>query len=295
MPRRPIWTGILFLAFLGLALFVLSYLLTLWMGRSPFGGPRIGVVHIQGVILDARPVLKHLNRYREDPSIQAILVRIESPGGAVAPSQEIYREIRRIREETPKKVVASMGSVAASGGYYIASAADKVVANPGTITGSIGVIMELADLSPLLEKVGVRSQVIKSGPFKDTGSVFRPMTPEDRKVLQELIDNVYQQFIEAVAEGRGMDVETVRRLADGRVYSGAQALELGLVDALGNFEDAVRLAAELAGIPGRPRLVEPRPRFSLWDLLTQKISLTGLESGFIHSGHWVRLSYLWSW
>lgn len=234
-------------------------------GPFAFGGDRVAVIEIEGLIVDPLPVVRELEEHRDDPSVRAVVVRIDSPGGVVGPSQEIYEAIRRVRAKD-KPVVASLGAVAASGGYYIAAAADRIVANPGTLTGSIGVIMHLAELEGLFKKIGVRYEVIKSGRYKDLGSFARRMTQDERRLLQDLLDDVYLQFVEAVAEGRGLDREAVLALADGRIFSGRQARGLQLVDALGGLQEAVELAAELGGIPGKPRVLYPRRPFSLLDL-----------------------------
>jgi protease-4 len=209
----------------------------------------------------------------------------------VVPSQEIYQEVRSIREKG-KKVVVSMGSVAASGGYYIAAASDKIVANPGTLTGSIGVIMELANVEGLLQKIGVQSVVIKSGRHKDIASPFRKMTPEERELIQKVLDDVHDQFIDAVAEGRSMQPSEVRALADGRIFTGRQAKEKGLVDELGGLQDAVRIAGEMIGARGEPKLVEPKKRFSIIDFLREEF-FGGIASSAL-PGKTIRLSYLLS-
>jgi len=184
----------------------------------------------------------------------------------VGPSQELYEEVRKLRGKKP--VVASMGAVAASGGYYIACGAQKIYANPGTITGSIGVLMQFVNVQDLIEKIGVRGMVVKSGAFKDMGSPIRRMTPEERRLLQAVIDNVHGQFVEAVAAGRGLDGRRVAAMADGRIFSGEQAKELGLVDALGNLQDAVAEAGRMAKIEGEPRVVTPpKKRLSILELL----------------------------
>jgi protease-4 len=249
----------------------------------PLGGNRVAVVEVEGVIVDADRVVRELGDYGEDPTIRAVVVRIQSPGGVVGPTQEIHDAVLRVRNRG-KPVVASMGSVAASGGYYLAAGATRIVANPGTLTGSIGVIMQLAEIEGLLRKVGVRYEVIKAGRFKDTASFARPMTPEERAVLQAVLDDMHDQFVTAIAEGRGLDKGRVRALADGRVYSGRMAKELGLVDALGGLDDAVRLAGELGGVPGKPRVVRPRRPWRLLDLA----DLVGGETAlaWLRSGGW---------
>ncbi len=228
---------------------------------------RVGLIRVEGAILDAQETVSELKRFGKSPSVKAIVLRIDSPGGGVVPSQEIHDAVIRVRSENNKKVVASMGTVAASGGYYIAVASDRIMANPGTLTGSIGVIMELANLQGLLKKVGVESVVIKSGAHKDLASPFRKMSTEDRKILQAVLDDVHEQFIEAVAEGRALDLADVRSLADGRIFTGRQARTARLVDELGNLDDAIQTAAELAGIEGKPTVVEPRRPFSIRELI----------------------------
>lgn len=210
--------------------------------------------------------MKSLKKFRRDSSVRAILVRIDSPGGSVGPSQEIYREIMRTKQSKP--VVASLGSVAASGGYYIASAATRIVSNPGTITGSIGVIIYLPNLRELFGKIGYEMVTIKSGKFKDVGNPGREMTPEEREILQGSIDEAHGQFISDVASGRNLQEDKVRELADGRIIVGRLAQQLGLVDELGNFEDAVNAAASLGKIEGEPELLyDKKKRFSLMDIL----------------------------
>ena len=255
-------TALLFVAFLAGVLGLLA--VSERGGPLAFGGNRVAVIEIEGLIVDALPVVRELEEHRDDPSVRAVVVRIDSPGGVVGPSQEIHEAIRRVRAKD-KPVVASLGAVAASGGYYIAAAADRIVANPGTLTGSIGVIMHLAELEGLFKKIGVRYEVIKSGRYKDLGSFARRMTQDERRLLQDLLDDVHLQFVEAVAEGRGLDREVVLALADGRIFSGRQARGLQLVDALGGLQEAVELAAELGGIPGKPRVLYPRRPFSLLD------------------------------
>lgn len=239
----------------------------LWLlGKGRGGGfaffqPKIGVVEIMGVIEDPEEVMGWLKAFEEDDGVRAVILRVDSPGGAVGATQEIYQEVLRLK--AGKAVVASLGNVAASGGYYVASAAHRIVANPGTITGSIGVVMYFADFEGLMKKVGIRGHTIKSVPYKDTGSPFRDMTPEEKEILEEVVKDVHEQFIEAVARGRGLPEERVRAVADGRILSGRQALELGLVDQLGGFEDAVEIAKELAGIKGEPKILYARKRRGL--------------------------------
>jgi len=227
-----------------------------------FSGDGVGVLQIEGAIDDPRTVIAELRRLREMPWIKAIVVRVDSPGGAVAPTQEIFAEIQRSKKKKP--FIASMGSIAASGGYYIAAACDTIVANPGTLTGSIGVIMQLSNVEELMKKIGVKGYNVKSGANKDIGSPFQPLSAEGKEILQSLVDNVHGQFVAAVAQGRGLDEARVRKLADGRIYSGAQAKDLGLVDQFGTLEDAIELAARRAGIAGEPAVYYSRPELERW-------------------------------
>lgn len=234
-------------------------------------GEKIAVIPIKGIITDSEPIVSQLVKFKNDKRIKAIILRIDSPGGGVGPSQEIYREIRRTIKT--KKVIASMGSLAASGGYYTASAANKIVANPGTITGSIGVIIQYIELEELFKKIGVRLEVLKSGEFKDIGSPHRKLSKRDEEMIRGLITDIQKQFVSAVARGRGLSVEHVQEVADGRILTGANAKELGLVDVLGNFQDAVDLAKKMVGIKGEVTLVFPeRVRLRLWDLIFQNAS-----------------------
>ena len=250
-------------------------------GRFAFGD-KIAVVEISGVITQSSGIIEEIHQYLEDEGVKAIILRIDSPGGGVGPSQEIHREVLKVK--TRKKVVTSMGSVAASGGYYIACASDLIVANPGTITGSIGVLMEFTNIEELFKKIGIKGVVLKSGEHKDIGSPFREMTPEEKKIIQAVIDNVHQQFIQAVAEGRKMDHSKVAQIADGRILTGEQAKQAGLVDQIGNLQDAIDTTAKLVGIEGKPNILYPKKRFSLWELLIREtvsaILQTLNEKGF---------------
>jgi protease IV len=232
-------------------------------------GEKVALIRIEGPIVDSQSVLDELKGYVKDTSVKAVVLRIDSPGGAVVPSQEIYEEVRKAAAK--KKVVVSMGSVAASGGYYIAAPASRILANPGTITGSIGVIMEIPNVSELLGKIGVKTDVVKSGRHKDLASVFRGIQKEERDIIQGVLDNVHEQFITAVSEGRKMVRDDVEEIADGRIFTGEQALEVGLVDELGNIEDAMKTAARLAGIKGEPVVVQKKESFSLFDLITKRM------------------------
>lgn len=238
-------------------------------------GARVAIVELEGTIVDVDDVVRELKAHRDNPQVKAVVLRINSPGGVVAPTQELHAAVMRLRE-AGKPVVASLGAVAASGGYYVAVAADKIYANPGTLTGSIGVIFQLPNLDGLMKKVGVEYVVVKSGRYKDIGNIARPMTPEERQVLQSLLDDVHAQFISAVAAGRKLDRAQVVGFADGRVVSGAQAKDLRMIDALGGLEEALDGAATLAGIPRPPKVIGPRRKLSLMDLLRNQLDLRGL-------------------
>jgi protease IV len=257
--RHPWLWGMVGTAVMFAVFFLVTFLITVLLTEEGItdGGAKIGVIQIEGVIssdLSERTV-RQLTKYRDDASIKAIILRIESPGGGVASSQEIYEEVSRVRSDG-KLVVASLGSVAASGGYYVACPADRIFANAGTLTGSIGVIVQLANAEELLRKVGVASTVITSGPFKDSGNPTRTLRPEERQVFQALVDDVHQQFVEAVAQGRNLPLDEVRQAADGRIYTGRQARDLQLVDELGSMQDAITYAASTLGIVGKPKLVQ---------------------------------------
>ena len=248
-----------------IALFFLLLILRS-IGGNVSLGEKIAVVDITGVISRSDDTIKLIHTYRDDPGIKAIVVRIDSPGGSVAPVQEIYSELKKIE----KPIVASMGGSAASGGYYVACAADTIFANPGTLTGSIGVIMQFTQLKGLYDKVGLGHQVIKSGDFKDTGSPFREMTEQERAVLQSTVDDVYNQFVDTIFEARGEHLtrDEIVELADGRIFSGKQALDSKLLDQLGNLHDAIKTAGELADIEGKPKVVRKEKKTSLLEQLT---------------------------
>jgi protease-4 len=234
-------------------------------------GKRVAIINVHGVISGSSDVIRQLKKYSKDSSIPSIVLHINSPGGLVAPSQEIYEEINKVREKGTK-VIASLSSVAASGGYYVACAADTVVSNPGTLTGSIGVIFEFAVAEKLFKKIGLEFEVVKSGELKDIGTYTRRMTKKERKLLQELIDDTYEQFVDVLVEQRGMPREEVLKFADGRVFTGRRAKELGLVDVLGNLEDAIMIAGEMGGIEGPPNTIRERIRkISIFDVLSQKL------------------------
>ena len=254
---------------------------------------RIQVVEIEGELVDSRSIIEQLKRYEDSDSVPAIILNVNSPGGGVAVSQEIHREVKRLREEKEKIVVAYMSSVGASGAYYLACHSDKIVVNPGTIVGSIGVIAEWVNYGELLEWAKVQDVVLKTGEFKDSGTPTRPLTERERTYFQGLIDDMYVQFVEAVAEGRNMDIQDVRAVADGRVFTGRDALERKLVDEVGNFQDAVDTTAKLAGISGKPNLIRSTRRaVTLLDVLTTDVSRV-LPIGGNTLNSQIRFQYLW--
>lgn len=255
-------------------------------------GGKIALVEVTGMISASHDIVSQLARYTKNDNIQGIILRIDSPGGAVAPSQEIFREVMKARE-SGKVVYASLGSLAASGGYYIASPAAKIIANPGTLTGSIGVIMAFSNMEQLMEKIGLRAEVIKSGQFKDAGSPVRPMSKKERQLLQGVVDDVHQQFVEAVAEGRNLPIEQVKTLADGRIFTGRQALEHQLVDRLGGLQDAIDLLGEHLGIEGRPKIVQQKKKTSFFERLIQGTWSKKLAET-VNPQPYPSLQYLWT-
>jgi len=283
-------------AFILLAVVALSLLLA-YGGDGSGGefafGNRIQVVDIEGELVDSRSIIEQLKRYEDTKSVPAILLNVDSPGGGVAVSQEIYTEVKRLQEKKNKIVVAYMSSVGASGAYYVSCPANKIVANPGTIVGSIGVIAEWVNYGNLLAWAKLKDVTFKTGEFKDTGSPTRELTEREKAYFQGLIDDMYVDFVEAVAAGRRMDVEAVRALADGRVFTGRDAREKKLIDEIGNFQDAVDLTASLAGITGKPSLLRAtRQRVTLIDLLTGDVSsLNPFGNQTLKSQ--VRFQYLW--
>lgn len=273
------------------AFFIVLILMTVLMGivfAGRFGrGDKVAVVKLEGIITDITEITRQFQELEERDDVKAVVLRIDSPGGAVGPSQEVNVWVKRLKKK--KKVVASMGTIAASGGLYSAVAADKIIANPGTITGSIGVIIEFINARELLSKIGLEGYVVKSGKYKDIGSPLRKMEKEERKLLQGVINDVNSQFIQAVAEGRGIKYEDVAKIADGRIFSGAQAKEIGIVDRLGDLTDAINLGAELAGIKGKPTVVyTERKTLSLWKAFLGESGIKNLAELF--SG--LRVMYL---
>ncbi len=244
-------------------------------------GEKVGVVEITGSISDSKKALKAIHQFAEADSIKAVVIRVDSPGGAVGPSQEIYDAVKKLSAK--KKVVASMGSIAASGGFYIASAAEKVFANAGTLTGSIGVVMEVPNVAGVLKWAGVEVNTVTAGKMKDSGSPFRAMTDDEKKYFEAILKDVHEQFIEAVAAGRKMKVDEVRPLADGRVFSGRQAKEAKLVDELGGIDAAIAAAGAMAGIKGEPKVEYPRRERSLWKQMTGEDSAETLTHAVLNA------------
>jgi protease-4 len=290
--RHPLLFSMLLMCAIG-AIVIISVAALVSLGKrdSTFRfGEQVGVIEITGVIADPKETLTQLKEFRNNEDVKAIVLRINSPGGGVGPSQEIYEEVRKTSRV--KKVVASMGAIAASGGYYVASAADHVMASPGSITGSIGVIMEFANFQELFRKIGVSAFVLKSGEYKDIGFPLREMTAQEKALLQAFIDSVHAQFVAAVAEARKIPKEEIQAIADGRILSGEQAKALGLLDGLGNLEDAIAMAAKLGGIKGEPSVLYAQKRkFSFLEYLLGSSTWTGvldqITATAIHCG------YLW--
>lgn len=268
---------ILFLVCVGIATALLSD------SDRLVGSEGVGLVEVKGIIVDGQETVQQLRDLKKDKRVKAVVLRVESPGGVVGPSQEIYAEVKGLAKV--KKVVVSMGSVAASGGYYIAAPATVIYANPGTITGSIGVLMKFSNIEGLMGKVGMKAFTLKTGKFKDAGSPVREMSPEERDMLQGVIDSTHAQFVRAVAEGRKLPVEQVRRIADGRIFSGEQALSLKLIDRIGTLQDAVEEAGRLGGVEGEPELIRPpKKKKPMLDMLVQATAehlgaLPGADTG----------------
>lgn len=277
MRKHPVILGLCLLLLVGLFFLLLIALMgSLFGQRTLTWGEHVGVVTIEGVIRDSQETSRQLDAFGKDSSIKAVVVRIDSPGGGVTSAQEIYDAVLAVKKK--KKVVASMGSLAASGGYLIACAADRIVANPGTVTGSISAIMHFANAEELLKKIGLKSSVVKSGRFKDIGSPTRPMTDDEKALIQSLVDDTYDQFLEVVARGRRIPKEDLRTMADGRLFTGRQAQKLGLVDELGDLNHAIRLAGTLSGIKGEPDVIySGKKKATFWEMILQQafISLVG--------------------
>jgi len=271
MKNKWLWLGLIIIGivfiFFVASIFIIAFATD--EDRFPSLGEGIGLLEVKGLILDSEETIKQLNELRKNDRVKAVVLRIDSPGGVVGPSQEIYAEVKKLG--TRKKVVVSMGSLAASGGYYIAAPATIIMANPGTITGSIGVLMKFSNIEGLMDKVGMKAFTLKTGSFKDAGSPTRPMTEQDKAMLQNVIDNAHGQFVKAVAEGRKLPLEDVKKIADGRILTGEQALALKLIDKIGTLQDAIEVAGKLAGIKGEPQLIRPaRKKHLLLDMLVEE-------------------------
>lgn len=269
MTKKVRWTlSILFIGFivLGITVALISIFINAGKSSNPsFSiGKKVGLVHLKGAIKDSENMVQQLKSMRVNSSVAAVVLRINSPGGGIAASQEIYEEVKKF-DAVEKPIIVSMSSVAASGGYYVACPAHMIFANPGTVTGSIGVIFQMPYTAELFKKIGIGTRVFKSGEFKDTGNMLRKLTPQEKKLIQGVVDDGYMQFVEAIVEGRDLTREAVMEIADGRIFTGRQALEAGLVDSLGTLEDAIAYAGKVGEIAGVPGIVEPRiAKRSLW-------------------------------
>lgn len=277
MSRKSVFIAAGVTVFL-VVLFLLSILIFKAIVGDAKGGTSyaegVGLVEVKGMILDSKETVRQLRHFLKQDTVKAVVLRVDSPGGVVGPSQEISEEVRKFALK--KKIIVSMGSLAASGGYYISAPATMIYANPGTITASIGVILKLSNIESLMDKIGIKSQVLKTGKFKDAGSPVREFTPEDRAMLQSVIDSTHEQFVRAVAAGRKISVEDVRKIADGRILSGEQAKALKLVDRLGTLQDAIEEAGKQAGIKGEPEVITPpKKKVNYMDLLVE-----GAENSF---------------
>ena len=266
--RWLLWSALLVGGMLLLLVVCIGIATALFGDGDQLAGEGVGLVEIKGVIVDGQDTVRQLRVLKKDKRIKAVVLRVDSPGGVVGPSQEISAEVRGLARV--KKVVVSMGSVAASGGYYVSAPASLIFANPGTITGSIGVLMKFSNIEGLMGKVGMKAFTLKTGKFKDAGSPVRAMTADERQMLQGVIDSTHGQFIRAVAEGRRLPVEEVRLIADGRIFSGEQALALKLVDRIGTLQDAIEEAGRLGGIEGEPAVIRPpKKKTPVFDLLVE--------------------------
>ena len=284
--KSPLAKRLLFLALILLALVGISSITSEWVQQGTKN--RIGIVDITGLISDSQYIVNQVKKFRQDKRIRGIILRIDSPGGAVGPSQEIYDEVLKTRE-SDKTIYASMGALAASGGYYIASAAEKIFANPGTLTGSIGVIMAFSNAKGLMEKIGLQPEIIKAGEYKDIGSPARAMTQKERNLLQSVVTDVHQQFIEAVASGRNISVAEVTKIADGRILTGRQAYSLNLVDQMGGLQVSIDQLAHKVGIIGSPKIIKETPRVGFLDWILKST----VNQSLINRSSIPSLQYTW--
>ena len=284
--KSPWAKRLLFLALILLALVGISSITSEWVQQGTKN--RIGIVDITGLISDSQYIVNQVKKFRQDKRIRGIILRIDSPGGAVGPSQEIYDEVLKTRE-SGKTIYASMGALAASGGYYIASAAEKIFANPGTLTGSIGVIMAFSNAKGLMEKIGLQPEIVKAGEYKDIGSPARAMTQKERNLLQSVVTDVHQQFIEAVASGRDISVAEVTKIADGRILTGRQAYSLNLVDQMGGLQVSIDQLAHKVGIIGSPKIIKETPRVGFLDWVLKST----VNQSLINRSSIPSLQYTW--
>ncbi len=284
--KSPLAKRLLFLALILLALVGISSITSEWVQQGTKN--RIGIVDITGLITDSQYITNQVKKFRQDKRIRGIILRIDSPGGAVGPSQEIYGEVLKTRE-SGKTIYASMGALAASGGYYIASAAEKIFANPGTLTGSIGVIMAFSNAKGLMEKIGLQPEIIKAGEYKDIGSPARAMTQKERNLLQSVVTDVHQQFIEAVASGRDISVAEVTKIADGRILTGRQAYSLNLVDQIGGLQVSIDQLAHKVGIIGSPKIIKETARVGFLDWVLKST----VNQSLINRSSIPSLQYTW--
>jgi len=284
--KSPLAKRLLFLALILLALVGISSITSEWVQQGTKN--RIGIVDITGLITDSQYITNQVKKFRQDKRIRGIILRIDSPGGAVGPSQEIYGEVLKTRE-SGKTIYASMGALAASGGYYIASAAEKIFANPGTLTGSIGVIMAFSNAKGLMEKIGLQPEIVKAGEYKDIGSPARAMTQKERNLLQSVVTDVHQQFIEAVASGRDISVAEVTKIADGRILTGRQAYSLNLVDQIGGLQVSIDQLAHKVGIIGSPKIIKETPRVGFLDWVLKST----VNQSLINRSSIPSLQYTW--
>jgi protease-4 len=250
---------------------------TFYYEVSGSGSGKVAIVELDYTIIDPESLVRQFKKYREDKSIKAIVLRINSPGGGVAASQEMYEEVKRTRD-AGKPVVVSFGSIAASGGFYVACGGSYIVANPGSITGSIGVIAQFITIKELADKIGIKETTVKTGKFKDSGDPFRELNKDDLEYFQSVVNDSYEQFLEVVSKERKIPMEQLKEIADGRVFTGKQALELKLVDTLGTYQDAIMIAARLGKIEGEPAIVKEKVKRGILDLLLESISQNSLES-----------------
>lgn len=284
--KPPLAKKLLFLALILFALVGISSITSEWVQQGTKN--RIGIVDITGLISDSQYIVNQVKKFRQDKRIRGIILRIDSPGGAVGPSQEIYDEVLKTRE-SGKTIYASMGAIAASGGYYIASAAEKIFANPGTLTGSIGVIMVFSNAKGLMEKIGLQPEIVKAGEYKDIGSPARAMTQKERNLLQSVVTDVHQQFIEAVANGRNISVAEVTKIADGRILTGRQAYSLNLVDQMGGLQVSIDQLAHKVGIIGSPKIIKETPRVGFLDWVLKST----VNQSLINRSSIPSLQYTW--